>query len=154
MSTGSACFGREALHENKELYIESLKDARITGDMTPFTRQMLSFVMLTARANIERMRMLEALEKDWKKRVKARADSVIHRMIPYAVTKPVFTVRDAKKDLEAGFASVNNAAAALVQAGVLSIPQDARRDRLFHATAVLDIFDRFRAKPAPAFESL
>jgi hypothetical protein len=40
------------------------------------------------------------------------------------------------------------AAAALVQAGVLSIAQDARRDGLFHATAALDIFDRFRAIPA------
>lgn len=149
--TRSACtFFGEAVHENKERYIDSLKDARITGDMTPFTRQMLSFVMVTAGANIERMRRLEALEKEWKKLVKARADSVIHRMIPYAVTKPVFTVRDAQKDLKAGFASINNAAIALVRAGVLSIPEDARRDRLFHATGVLDIFDRFRADPAPA----
>jgi hypothetical protein len=43
------------------------------------------------------------------------------------------------------FASVNTAATRLVEAGVLMIANGARRDRLFQAEAVLQIFDRFRA---------
>jgi hypothetical protein len=45
--------------------------------------------------------------------------------------------------------SGDTSAVSAVYSRVLSISEDARRDRLFHATAVLDIFDRFRANPAP-----
>ena len=40
------------------------------------------------------------------------------------------------------------AAAQLVDAGILVIADRARRDRLFLARAVLDIFDRFQPMPA------
>ncbi len=148
--TGTACtFFGEAVYDDKQLYVDALKDARMTGQTAAFTRQMLGFVMTTARANLDRLRRLAALETEWKRGVSARADSAVHLMIPYALTKPVFTVSDAQKDLGTKYVATNNAAKALLDAGILSVPADARRDRLFHANEVLEIFDRFRPQPSP-----
>jgi hypothetical protein len=50
--TNKACaFFGEAVHEDKSLYIDALKDARISGNATNYVRQMLSFLRRTADAN-------------------------------------------------------------------------------------------------------
>jgi hypothetical protein len=61
------------------------------------------------------------------------------------VTRPAFTMRDALDAIGGTFANVNTAAARLVEAGVLTITNGARQDRLYRAGAVLGIFDRFGA---------
>lgn len=58
--------------------------------------------------------------------------------------KPVFTVGEVQKDLGVSFAAASNAARALQDEGTLSVPDDASRNRLFHADEVLDVFDRFK----------
>jgi hypothetical protein len=65
-----------------------------------------------------------------------------------SLTRPAFTLEDARRAIGGTFASVNTAAARLVDTGILEIADHARRDRLFLARAVLDIFDRFRPMPA------
>jgi Fic family protein len=147
--TAMACtFLGEAVHEEKVLYVEALKDARITGKMSNYVRQMLSFARTTAQANLERLDKLQALEREWKARfANVRSDSVVHRLVEYAVTKPVFTVNDAQAQLGVSYAAANTAAQALTNAGILVVPEDVKRDRLFHAEEVLGIFDRFRPQP-------
>jgi Fic family protein len=146
-TTRAACglFG-EAVHEDKDLYVEALKAARITGDMGPWTRLMLSFLDRTAAANLARLTRLAAVEAEWRRIAPGfRSDSVVHKLAPFALTRPVFTLRDALDAIGGTFASVNTAATRLVEAGVFTISNEARRDRLFQASAVLEIFDRFRA---------
>jgi Fic family protein len=147
--TAIACaFFGEAVHEEKLLYVEALKDARITGKMTNYARQMLAFVRTTAQANLERLDRLQVLQAEWKAHfASVRSDSVVHRLVAYAVTKPVFTVNDAQSQLGVSYAAANTAAQALTNAGILTVPKDVRRDRLFHAEEVLGIFDRFRPTP-------
>jgi Fic family protein len=145
--THNACvFFGEAIHEDKTLYIDELKDARISGNPTNFVRQMLSFLRRTAEANIDRLDRLEAIETQWKKRFeRVRSNSVIHKLYPYAIAKPVFTVGEAQRDLGVTFSAASNAASALRDEGILIVPNDASRNRLFHADEVLDVFDRFKA---------
>ncbi|WP_284276254.1 Fic family protein [Bradyrhizobium iriomotense] len=144
-STACAFFG-EAVHEDKSLYIDALKDARISGNTTNYVRQMLSFLRRTADANIARLDRLEAIEAGWKDRfAQTRSDSVVHRLVSYAISKPVFTVRDVQKDLSVSFAAANTAVRALQGEEIVSVPEDARRNRLFHADEVLEAFDRFKA---------
>ncbi len=147
-ATHAACaFFGEAVHEEKALYVEALRAARATGDMGPWTRLMLSFLDRTAAANLSRLTRLAAIDAEWR-RIAAgfRADSMVHALVPFALTRPVFTVRDALDAVGGTFASVNTAATRLVEAGVLTVSNGARRDRLFQAGAVLEIFDRFRAE--------
>jgi hypothetical protein len=44
------CVFRGSRHEDKSLYIDALKDARISGNATNYVRQMLSFLRRTADA--------------------------------------------------------------------------------------------------------
>jgi Fic family protein len=151
-ATKTACaFFGEAVHEDKQLYVEALKEGRIAGDLTGWTRLMLSLVARTARANIERIDALRTLEAQWRRATSGfRRDSAVHRLVELALTRPAFTVNDAVRDVGGTFASVNAAARRLVAAGILSVPDDARRERIFEATAVLDLFDRFRRPSAPS----
>jgi hypothetical protein len=144
-----ACtFFGEAVHEEKALYVEALKSARMTGKMPNYVRQMLAFVHTTAQRNLARLDKLQALEAEWKAHfANVRSDSVVHRLVAYAVTKPVFTVNDAQAELGVSFAAANTAALAMTNAGILVVPEDAKRNRLFHAEEVLGIFDRFRPQP-------
>jgi Fic family protein len=147
--TAMACaFFGEAVHEEKALYVEALKDARITGKMSNYARQMLAFAKTTAQANLERLDKLQALEAEWKAYfTNVRSDSVVHRLVEYAITKPVFTVNDAQAQLGVSYAAANTAAQAMTSAGILVVPEDVKRGRLFHAEEVLGIFDRFRPQP-------
>jgi Fic family protein len=143
---GAIAFFGEAVHEDKDLYVEGLRAARISGDMGPWTGLLLSFLDRTAAANLARLTRLAAVDAEWR-RIAAgfRSDSMVHKLAPFALTRPVFTLRDALDAIGGTFASVNTAATRLVEAGVLTISNGARRDRLFQAGAVLEIFDRFRA---------
>lgn len=126
-----------------------LKDARITGKTTNYARQMLGFIRTTASANIDRLDRLQSIEKAWRGRFgRVRSDSVVHRMIAYAMIKPVFTINDAQNDLGVSFAAANGAARALADEGLLTVPQDVKRNRLFYANDVLGLFDRFRPNSA------
>jgi cell filamentation protein, protein adenylyltransferase len=152
LTTTACAFFGEAVHEDKALYIDALKDARLSGETTIFVRQMLSFLRRTATVNLERLDRLREIEADWNRRfVHVRSSSIVHRLTNYAVTKPVFTVRDVEKDLSVSFAAANTAVRALSEEGIVSVPNDARRDRLFHADEVLEVFDRFRTPlPTPS----
>jgi Fic family protein len=139
-----ACFG-EAVHEDKDLYVEALKAARLSADMAPWTRLLLSFLARNAAANLDRLARLAEVDAQWRRIAAAfRSDSMVHKLAPFALTRPAFTLRDALDAIGGTFASVNTAAARLVEAGVLTIADGARRDRLYRADAVLEIFDRFR----------
>jgi Fic family protein len=152
--TSTACtFFGEAVHENKGLYIGMLKDARISGKTTNYARQMLAFIRTTASANINRLDRLQSIEKDWRARLaRVRSDSVVHRMITYAMIKPVFTINDAQNDLGVSFAAANGSARTLANEGLLKVPQDVKRNRLFYADEVLGLFDRFRVNSNSAVE--
>ncbi len=111
---------------------------------------MLSFLGRSAAANLERLTRLAAVEAQWRSAVaRFRSDSMVHKLAPFALTRPAFTIEDARRAVGGTFASVNTAAAQLVDAGILVVGDRARRDRLFLAAAVLDIFDRFRPLPVP-----
>ncbi len=117
--------------------------------MTAWTRLMLSFLGRSAAANLERLTRLAAVEAQWRSTVaRFRSDSMVHKLSPFALTRPAFTIEDARRAIGGTFASVNTAAAHLVDAGILVVADRARRDRLFLADAVLGIFDRFRPLPA------
>lgn len=148
-ATKSTCaFFGEAIHDDKQLYVEALKAARTSGDMTAWTRLMLAFLQRAAEANLVRIESLAQLHAAWTQAIsKYRSDSIIHALAPFALTQPAFTIADALYAIGGTFASINTAAARLVDIGVLKIAKGARRDRLFQAFQVLDLFDRFRAAP-------
>jgi Fic family protein len=142
-----AFFG-EAVHEDKQLYVEALKIARISGDLTSWSRLFMALISRTAERNIGRINALHDLERKWRNATTSfRSDSMVHQLVRLALTRPAFTIQDALHDIGGTFASVNTAASYLVEAGILTVPSQAKRNRLFVAGEVLAIFDRFHADP-------
>jgi Fic family protein len=140
----SAVFG-EAVHRGRRVYDEALRAARLSGDMTAWTRLMLMFLERTATANLARLDRLAVLAHAWRRiAAGSRPGSMVHKLVPFALIRPVFTRRDALETLGGTAAAVSTAALRLIEAGVLTTPDAAAPDPLFEAPAVLDIFDRFR----------
>lgn len=154
VTRATSAFVSEGVYFDKQLYVEALKGARISGDMLGWTRLMLGFMAQGAEANLGRLQRLAAIETEWRDVTGCfRSDGAIHRIVPFALTRPAFTITDATRVLGGTFASVNNAVAKLVDLGLLSEATGGRRDRLFHAPAVLDVFDWFRV-PRPTEDEI
>jgi Fic family protein len=145
LNTACAFFG-EAVHEDKQLYVEALKSGRISGDLTAWSRLLIEFIARTAGRNIGRIEALRRFEREWRDATRSfRSDSKIHELVGFTLTHPAFTIQDALRDIGGTFASVNTAARQLVEADILARPMETRRNRIFTAPAVLAVFDRFRA---------
>jgi Fic family protein len=148
--TKTACaFIGEAVHEQKDHYIDGLKAARLANDVTPFVRICLSFVQQNATSNLARIDRMKSLQTQWRADVApSRSDSAIHKILPWIAGRPVFTVRMIASDLNISFAAANEAVRKLVEFEIVVPSNQDGRNRVFRVPAVLDIFDRFR-KPGP-----
>lgn len=153
--TQNACgFLGEAVHRDKQTYIDALKRGRRTGDMGAWTRVFLSLTAQTAGLNLDRLVRLGRLHDEWRRATKTvRSDSVIHDLVPWIITKPTFTVRDALAGIGRGtFASVNRAVGQLAGMGITEMIGAGTRDRLFTAPAVIALFEGPSARRTPSPE--
>jgi Fic family protein len=139
-----AFFG-EAVHAGRKVYVDGLRAARLSGDMTAWTRLMLMFLERTGAANLARLDRLAAVGQAWRRiALSSRPGSMVHKLVPFALTRPAFTRRDALDAVGGTAAALSTAALRLIEAGVLTSADPAAPDPLFEAPAVLEIFDRFR----------
>jgi len=148
----TACaFLGEAVHQNRNVYVDALKDGRLTGDMGSWTRVFCSMVAQTAQANLDRLAGLRRIHQHWLERTAAsfRSHSVAHRLVPYAITRPLFTVRDAQAFAGGTFHALNLAIVRLVDMGLLTLHGRSQRDRLFATADVLALFEPIRSGQPP-----
>ncbi|EWY40642.1 hypothetical protein N825_34605 [Skermanella stibiiresistens SB22] len=145
-TANACCFIGEAVHGNKDLYVEALKRGRITGDLTHWTRLLLSFAAWNAERNLSRLDRMAEISERWRDATsRFRSHSLVHRLVPWALTKPMFTVRDALAGIGAGtFASMNTAVGRLEHLGLIEPVEHPGRERLFMAPEVIDLFDTAR----------
>jgi Fic family protein len=142
----ACCFIGEAVHTNKDLYIDALKRGRLNGDMTHWTRLLLSFSARTAERNLARLERLAEIHDDWRHATASlRSHSLVHRLVPWVLTRPAFTVRDALTGIGAGtFVSMNTAVGRLASLGIVEPAGVPGRERLFIAPDVIGLFDTTR----------
>lgn len=154
-TTTACCFLGEAVHGNKDIYIEALKRARRTGDMAAWARVFLSLVEQTAARNLMRLERLGQLHDRWRQATKSlRGHSAVHDLVPWVLTKPAFTVRDALAGLGKGtYTSLNTAVRSLAELGIVEAAGAAGRDRLFIAPEVIDLFESPGLRHGPTASS-
>ncbi|WP_158047589.1 Fic family protein [Skermanella pratensis] len=142
----ACCFLGEAVHSNKDLYVDGLKRGRLTGDLAHWTRLLLSFAAQTAERNLMRLERLGEILGRWQAATAGlRSHSLVHRLVPWVLTRPAFTVRDALAGIGAGtFASMNTAIGRLAALGLIEPANAAGRERLFAAPEVIALFDSAR----------
>jgi Fic family protein len=149
VTSAASAFIGEAVHENKDSYIDGLKAARTMNDMTPFVRLFLSFVQQNAAANIGRIDRMENLRRDWQGATQSlRPDSAIHPALLWIADHPVFSVGSMANDLAISFATANQSVRKLSELGIAAPASKDGRNRVFRVPAVLEVFDRFAKKPS------
>lgn len=140
-----ACaFLGEAVHLNKNVYVDALKDARRTGEFSAWTRVFCSMVAQNAASNQDRLEKLGQLYTRWLAATKTvRSHSVVHRLVPWILTKPTFTVRDALIQFSGSvtFQAMNTAIKRLVDLDIVTQLDGGGRDRLFTASEVIRLFE-------------
>lgn len=152
-TVNACCFLGEAVHRNKDLYVDALKEGRRLGDLTHWTRVLLSFAAQTAAMNLDRLDRLRQVYHRWQSATEgARSNSAVHRLVPWVLTKPIFTIKDALAGVGRGrsFSSVNAGIGKLVDLGIVDMIGPSNRDRLFAATEVIRLFRHRRAVPDTA----
>lgn len=143
-ATVNACgFVGEAVHSDKDIYIAALKRGRQSGDMGAWARIFLALVARNAQWNLARLEKLGQVYDEWRRLTAGlRAHSVAHRLLPWIIVQPAFTIRDALAGVGQGtFASVNAAVTRLAALGIVVPAGQAARDRLFTAPAVMALFE-------------
>jgi len=142
-ATSQACtFLGEAVHHDKEIYVEALKHARRTGDMAGWVRVCLSMIAQTATSNLERLERLGRVLETWRRAVeRVRSNSVVHQMVPWILTKPRFSTGDAVAVTGQSFASVNSAVSRLGDLRIIVQVGLGGKNRLFEASAVVELFE-------------
>ncbi|HXP95780.1 MAG TPA: Fic family protein [Telmatospirillum sp.] len=143
-ATRHACvFMGEAVHQNKGLYVDALKNARRIGDFFNWSRVCLALIRQTAEANVNRLHAVEALSGQWTAVIGGlRRHAAVHRLVPFVLTNPVFTVTEAAQAIGGTFQTVNTAVDQLLQFGIIrQRGTEQRRGRLFVAPEVLALFE-------------
>lgn len=142
---GHACaFLGEAVHLNKNVYVDALKDARRTGEFSAWTRVFCSMVAQSAASNLDRLEKLGQIYTRWLAGTKSvRAHSVVHHLVPWIITKPTFTVRDALTQSNGAvtFQAMNTGIRRLIDLGIVTQLEGGGRDRLFTSPEVVRLFE-------------
>lgn len=141
----NACaFLGEAVHLNKEIYIDALKAGRIGGELGGWSRVFFSMVAQTAASNLTRLEKLGTVYGRWLSLTKTvRSHSIVHDLVPWVLTKPSFTVRDALAVTggKVSFQAMNTAISRLSELGIITMVRTGGKERLFAAQDVIDLFD-------------
>ena len=146
LNNACAFFG-EAVYREKDIYVEALKNARRSGDMTAWCRTFCFLVAQTACDNLERTRKLGELYADWRKRARSiRSHSVAHHLLPWITVTPRFTVKDAltfaaSTGNRVTFAAMNAAISRIKDLGIVALDGAAQSNRLFSAPEVMSLFE-------------
>lgn len=140
-----ACaFLGEAVHLNKNIYVDALKDGRRKGELSSWTRVFCSLVAQTAASNLDRLEKLGQVYTRWLVTTKSvRSHSVVHRLVPWIITKPTFTVSDAMaySGSAVTFQAMNTGIKRLIHLGIVTQLDGGERDRLFTASEVIELFE-------------
>lgn len=143
LKNASAFLG-EAVHFNKEIYVDALKSGRIIGDFGPWCRIFCSMIMQTANSNSTRLEKLGEVRNRWLTRTKGvRSHSVVHELVPWVMTKPTFTVKDALEltGNKVSFQAMNTAIKRLQDLEIVRMAGASGGERLFVADDVMKLFE-------------
>ncbi len=144
-----SAFCGEAVFQNRDTYIDALKETRRSGDFAFWTRMMLSLMKQTADANLERLERLRIVHDEWARlTARYRRHGVIHDLAPWIIAHPKFTVADAIRGIGRGtHPAVSRAVRELINLNLIAPAGAKGHERLFEATRVIRLFDKIRLVP-------
>ena len=132
------------LHDTSR-YFDALSAYR-SGDIAPIVRAIAEASFAAVHNGRVLVQDLEAVQGQWREKVKVRRDSSVHRLLNVLLRQPVINGATAAEQL--GITTVNAQVAInrLVDVGVLTQITDGRRNRIWVAEDVVQVLDQFAAR--------
>ena len=122
-------------------YYDLLTAVSQRGEWEAWVLYFLRGVAHQASDALERVERIDALRETWRRRLASRQTRTVMKLLDRITGNPFITVNGAAKELDVAFTTAQRAIDALVSHRILKQTNDARRDRVYCAKALLDILD-------------
>ena len=130
------------LLRHRRAYYDALLDVQLRANWIPWIALMSRAVVDSCDSAIAIARDLKALRDEWLTRLSSlRADATARRLPTWLLGHPVVTVKQIASAMNVSYVVANRAAEQLVAHGILREPVR-RRNRVFHATEILERLQR------------
>lgn len=122
-------------------YYRRLQAVRNEGDWEGWLLYFLRGVALQAEDAVQRAERINELLADWRALATESTSRAVPGLVDLLAENPYWTVRRAAKRLDVAYTTAQRAIERLIEAGVMQQVGEAKRDRLFCATAILAILE-------------
>ncbi|MCD5313473.1 hypothetical protein LR394_21425, partial [Kineosporia babensis] len=126
-------------------YFDALTAFR-TGDPSPIVQRFTEASFAAVGNGRTLHRDITNAYEQWTRRVTARSDAAVWKVLPHIVSQPVVTVRFIQEAVGVSSTAALNAVNHLVKVGVLTPASAAQRDRLWVANEIISALDDFAAR--------
>jgi Fic family protein len=132
-----------ALLRARREYYEALAAVQLRGDWSPWLTLLGKSVIESCNESITIASDLLALAERWESQLSTRrAKSAARRLPRFLIGHPVLSVNQAAAGLGLSVQAANTACNGLLDAGILRLLDERRRNRIFIAPEVLERLDR------------
>ncbi len=122
-------------------YYRRLQAVRNGGDWEGWLLYFLRGVALQAEDAVQRAERINELLADWRSLAAESTSRAVPGLVDLLAENPYWTVRRAAARLDVAYTTAQRAIDRLIEAGVMQQVGEAKRDRLFCATAILTILE-------------
>ncbi|HVJ38654.1 MAG TPA: Fic/DOC family N-terminal domain-containing protein [Stenotrophomonas sp.] len=120
-------------------YYSALASVQLQGNWSPWLELLARAVTEACDDAVSIAEDLTALHEQWMQQLgRLRSDSAARRLPAFLLGHPIVSVRQVAEGLSISAQAANVAIATLVEKRVLSMPDEKRWGRVFHATAILE----------------
>ena len=131
-------------------YYRRLQAVRNEGDWQGWLLYFLRGVARQAEDAVQRAERINELLAGWRSLAAESTSRAVPALVDLLAENPYWTVKRAAERLEVAYTTAQRAIERLIEAGVVQQVGEARRDRLFCATEILEILE----EPTPRSENL
>jgi Fic family protein len=126
----------------RRAYYDALANVQLRGHWDAWVTFLCEAIIRSAETSIAVAKDLNGIHDEWVGVLSdLKANSAVHQFPQLLLGRPVVSVNHAAEVLGISFVTANNAVKILVERGILAEPK-ARRNRVFHATRILERLER------------
>jgi len=133
------------LKKYQQDYYNMLAGVQLREQWHPWIQFFATAVEESAKESIRTAIELDTLLQQWEERLTAlriRSDSAVYKLPKLLIGRPVVTARQVETELGVSFPAANNALAKLIEPGIVTVPHERQRNRLFVAHEAIEILNR------------
>jgi Fic family protein len=126
----------------RDQYYARLQGVTERGEWEAWVSYFLAGVLSQATDALSRIELIDTLATEWRERVAATASRATEGVLAELMKNPFVRVKALAEQLEVAFTTAQRAVDRLVDAGVLTLASEAKRDRVYCARELLVILEK------------